>query len=96
MWLNREAWWLIREAWWLKGRRGGSKGGVVAHREAWWFNCSAPDCCPAVPGSNPASPQPTADRQSPGGFQPGMTLGSGLTSVRSNRGENCEKEPLIR
>jgi hypothetical protein len=68
----------------------------VAHREAWWLNCSAPDCCPAVQGSNPASPQPTADCQSPGGLPPGMALGSGLTSVRSNRRENCEKEPLIR
>jgi hypothetical protein len=59
-----EAWWLnvgrhggsIWEAWWLNvGRRGGSIW------EAWWLNGSAPDCCPAVPGSNPASPQPTAD-----------------------------------
>jgi hypothetical protein len=44
-----------------KGRRGGSMGGVVAQWEAWWLNGSAPDCCPAAPGSNPASPQPTAD-----------------------------------
>jgi hypothetical protein len=29
------------------------RGGSIA--EAWWFNDSAPDCCPAVPGSNPAS-----------------------------------------
>jgi hypothetical protein len=27
-------------------------------------------CCPAVPGSNPASPQPTADCQSTGGLPP--------------------------
>ncbi len=37
------------EVWWLN---------VL---EVWWLNGSAPDCCPAVPGSNPASPQPTAD-----------------------------------
>jgi hypothetical protein len=30
-------------------------------REAWWFNGSVPDCCPAVPGSNPVSPQLTAN-----------------------------------
>jgi hypothetical protein len=91
-----------REAWWLSGgRRGGSvTGGVVAQwreawwlsdREAWWLSGSAPDCCPAVPGSNPASPQPTADCPSPGGLPPGMALGRGLTSVRGNRGQNCEK-----
>jgi hypothetical protein len=54
-----------------------------------------PDCCPAVPGSNLASPQPTADCQSPGGLPPGMALGCGLTSVRGNRGENYENEPLV-
>jgi hypothetical protein len=32
----------------------------------------APDCCPTVLGSNPASPQPTADCQSPDGLPPGM------------------------
>ncbi len=72
-----------------RGRRGGS-------REAWWLNGSVPDCCPAVPGSNPASPQPTADCRSPGGLPPGMALGCGLTSVRGNRGENYENEPLVR
>jgi hypothetical protein len=46
---------------------------------------------PAVPGSNPASPQPTADCQSLGGLPPGMALGFGLTSVRGNKGENYEK-----
>jgi hypothetical protein len=65
--------------------------------EAWWLNGSAPDCCPAVPGSNPASPQPTADYPSPGGLPPGMALGCGLTSVRGNRGKkNCENGPLVR
>jgi hypothetical protein len=59
--------------------------------EAWWLNGSAPDCCPAVPGSNPAAPQPTADCPSPGGLPPGMALGRGLTSVRGTRGKNCEK-----
>jgi hypothetical protein len=59
--------------------------------EAWWLSGSAPDCCPAVPGSNPASPQPTADCQSSGGMPPGMALGCGLTSVRGDRGENYEK-----
>jgi hypothetical protein len=79
----REAWWVNREAWWV-------------NREAWWVNGSMPDCCPAVPGSNPAPPQPTADCQSPGGLPPGMALGCGLTSVRGNRGENFENEPLVR
>ncbi len=96
----------IWEAWWLNdGRRGGSMlGGVVAQcgrrggsmGEAWWLNGSVPDCCPAVPGSNPASPQPTADCQSPGRLPPGMALGCGLTSVRGNRGENYKNEPLVR
>ncbi len=54
-----------------------------------------PDFCPAVPGSNPASPQPTADCRSPGGLPLGMALGCGLTSVRGNRGENYENEPLV-
>jgi hypothetical protein len=26
-----------REEWWLIERCGGSKGGVVAHREVWWL-----------------------------------------------------------
>jgi hypothetical protein len=69
---SREGRWLNREARWLS-------------REASWLNGSAPDCCPAVPGSNPASPQPTADCQSPGGLPPGMALGCGLTNVRGNR-----------
>ncbi len=67
------------------GRHGGSVG------EAWWLSGSAPDCCPAVLGLNPASPQPTADCQSSGGLPPGMALGCGLTSVRGDRGENYEK-----
>jgi hypothetical protein len=58
--------------------------------EVWLLNGSTPDCCPAVPGSNPASPQPTADCQSYGGLPPRMALGCGLTSVRGNRGVNCE------
>jgi hypothetical protein len=74
-----------------RGRHGGSLGGMVARWEAWWLGGSAPDCCPAVPGSNPAPPQPTADCQSSGGLPPGMALGCGLTSVRGNRGENYEK-----
>jgi hypothetical protein len=36
-----------------------------------------------------------ADCQSPGGLPPGMALGCGLTSVRGNRGENNENEPLV-
>ncbi len=59
--------------------------------EAWWLSGSAPDCCPAVPGSNPVSPQPTADCQSSGGLPPGMALGCGLTSVRGARGKTYEK-----
>jgi hypothetical protein len=73
-------------AWWLNA------GGMVAQCwVAWWLNGSAPDCCPAVLGSNPVSPQPTADCQSPDGLPPGMALGWGLTSVRGDRGENHEK-----
>jgi hypothetical protein len=56
---SRETWWLLGGVVALK-RRGGSW-------ETWWLNGSVPDCCPAVPYSNPASPQPTADCQSPGG-----------------------------
>jgi hypothetical protein len=52
----------IEEVWWL-------------NEEVWWLNGSTPDCCPAVPGFNLASPQPTADCQSPGGLPPGMALG---------------------
>jgi hypothetical protein len=55
---------------------------------SWRLNGSAPDCCSAVPGSKPPSPQPTAECQSPGGLPPGMALGCGLTSVRGNRGKN--------
>jgi hypothetical protein len=65
------------KAWWLHGRE-------------WWLNGSMSDCCPAVPGSNPASCQPAADCQSSGGLPPGMALGCGLTSVRGDRGENDE------
>ncbi len=36
----------------------------IRYREALWLSGSAPDCCPAVPGSNPASPLSTADCQS--------------------------------
>ncbi len=73
-----------REAWWLIGRHGGP-------REAWWLSGSVPDCCPPVLGSNPVSPQPTADCQSSGGLPPEMALGCGLTSVRGDRGEDYEK-----
>jgi hypothetical protein len=61
-------------------------------KEAWWFSGIVPDCCPAVLGSNPVSPQPTADCQSAGGLPPGMALGCRLTSMRGNRGENYEKQ----
>jgi hypothetical protein len=37
-----------------------------------------------------------SDYQSPGGWPLGMALGCGLTSVRGNRGENYENEPLVR
>jgi hypothetical protein len=74
---------LIGKVWWLNlGRCGGLIGKV------WWLNGSAPDCCPAVPGSNPASPQPTADCQSSGGLPPGIALGCELASARGDRGEN--------
>jgi hypothetical protein len=79
------------------GKCGGSIGkGGGSIREGWWLSGGMPDCCPAVPGSNLASPKPTADRQSPGGLPPGMALGCRLTSVRGNRGENYENEPLVR
>ncbi len=82
-WLNREVLLTNREVWWL-------------NREMWWLNGSVPDCCPAVLGSNPASPQATADSQPPDGLPPGMALGCGLTSVRGNRGENDKNELLVR
>jgi hypothetical protein len=63
----------------------------VAQWEARWLNGSMSDCCSAVPGSHPASPQPTVDCQSPGGLPPGIAVGCGLTSVRGKRGENYEK-----
>ncbi len=63
--------------------------------EAWWLNGRVPDCCPAVPGLTLASPQPTADCQSPGGLPPGMALGCRLNSVRGNRVENYENGPLV-
>ncbi len=63
----------------------------MAQWEAWWLSGSAPDCCPAVLGSNLASPQPTADCQLSGGLPPEMALGCALTSVRGDRGENYEK-----
>jgi hypothetical protein len=84
-------WW---EAWWLSGgRHGGSVTGVMVAQwwEAGWLSGSTPDCCPSVLGSNPASPQPTADCQSSGGLPPGMAFGCGLTSVGGDRGENYDK-----
>ncbi len=68
----------------------------MAQQEAWWLSGRAPDCCPAVQGSNPASPQPTAECQSSGGLPPGMALGCGLTSARDDRGEIMRNEPLVR
>ncbi len=72
----------------ITGGMVAQSGGMVAQREAWWLSDSASDCCPAVPGLNPAFPKPTADCQSSGGLPPGMALGCGLTSVRGNRGKN--------
>jgi hypothetical protein len=60
-------------------------------REAWWLYGSMTDCCPAVLGSNPVSPQHTADCKSLGGLPSGMVLGYGLTSVRGDRGEYYKK-----
>jgi hypothetical protein len=65
------------------------------HAQAWWLNGSPPDCCPEVPGSNPASSQPTADCQSPGGLPSGMALGCGLTSVRGEREEKITVKKLL-
>ncbi len=58
MWQGGSIW----EVWWLNGW------------EARWLNGSVPDCCPAVPGSNPATSQPRADYQSPDGLPTGMAL----------------------
>jgi hypothetical protein len=49
--------------------------GVVAQGKVWWLNGNTSDCSPAVPGSNPVPPQPTADCQSSGGLPPRMALG---------------------
>jgi hypothetical protein len=65
-------------------------GEVAQCGKVWWLNGSALDCCPAVPGSNPASPQPTADCQSSAGLPPGIALACELTSVRGDRRENYE------
>jgi hypothetical protein len=65
-----------------------AKGRCGGFWEAWWLNGHVPDCCPAVPGSNPASTQPTADSRSPGGLPLGMALVCGLSFVRGSRGEN--------
>jgi hypothetical protein len=60
------------------GGVGGSRGGVGGSMgRPRWLNGSLPDCCPAVSGSYPASPQPTADCQSPCGLLPGMHLAAG-------------------
>ncbi len=70
---------------------------MAQFREAWWLSGGAPDCCPAVPGLNLASPLPTADCQSSGGLPPGMALACGLTSVRGDRGEKIMRnKPLVR
>ncbi len=73
----------------------GGGGGEDENGGAWWLNGSAGNCCPAVPGSNTVSLQPTADCQTPGGLPPGMAIGCELTSVRGNRGENLKNEPLV-
>jgi hypothetical protein len=65
------------------------------HAQAWWLDGSPPDCCPEVPGSNLASPQPTADCQSPGGLPSGMALGYGLTSVGGKREEKITVKKLL-
>jgi hypothetical protein len=53
-----------------------------------------PDCCPAVPDSNSASPQPTADCQSSSGLPPKMAFGFRLTSVRGDRVEDIKEKHL--
>ncbi len=69
------------EAWWRCGGSSGGMvaqgGGVVAQVEAWLLNVSSPDICPAVLDLNLASPQPTADCQSPGRLPPGVHLATG-------------------
>jgi hypothetical protein len=68
----------------------------VARWGAWWLNGTTPDCCLAVLGSNPVSPQPTADYQSPDGLPPGMALACKLTSVRATEEKIRINEPLVR
>ncbi len=62
---------------------------------AWWLNGSAPDCCPAVRDLNLASPQLTADCQSPGGLPPGMALGCGLNSGGATEEKITKNEQLV-
>jgi hypothetical protein len=70
-------------------RNGFGEGSIsMTHTIKWGSSIVVPDCCPAVPSSNPESLQPTADCQSPGGLSPGMALGCGLISVRVDRREN--------
>ncbi len=68
----------------------------IIQKEAWWLNGSMPDCCPAVPGLNLASPQPTADCQSPGGLPPGMALGFGSPSHIWTGSENIKSPISVR
>jgi hypothetical protein len=69
---------------------------IVFSSMAWWLSGSVPDWCPAVPGLNPVSPQPTADCQSSGGFPPGMALGCGLISMRGTEEKIMRNKPLVR
>jgi hypothetical protein len=62
--------------------------------EAWWLSGSAPDCCPAVPGLNPASPQPTADCQSSGGLSWHLAAGWPLWGATEEK--IMRNEPLVR
>jgi hypothetical protein len=73
---------------------------VILYSFIYWIlstfkNIQMVICSPAVPASNPAPPQPTADCQSSGGLPPGMALCWGLTSVRGDRGENYENAKNI-
>jgi hypothetical protein len=79
-----EAWWLNREAWWL-------------NREAWWLSGSAPECCPAVLGSNPqrlCSPQLTANLLM--GCHLGWHLAAGWPLWGSIEEKIMKNEPLVR
>jgi hypothetical protein len=65
---------------------------LIMLREKWWLAGRAQDCCLAVPGSNPAFPQPFADCQFLGGLPPGTILRRRLSSMRGDIGRKSRKD----